>query len=232
MMGFPVEGFNGDAQLSQGDLTFSEQRFVSTYVIWMNFLPESTRKELRGRASATGKLWHAWRERTLGGEATPVIQKEASYQQHELYSFLRLPCLCLAAVLRSCFVLWEAKGKRFTVVRTSTQMAFKPQSFYWVEVRQALKPAGTVMVRSLCSYCRVCFSTDHVLQLLWQRKEVPIGTAAKNRNVHSLPFCWLVTAGLGQTCRSSKTHQRCKTWVYEKCRFFNTRRSISKQRRC
>lgn len=56
MMFFLVEYFNGYAQLSQWDLTFLELRFVTTYLIWINFLPKSTRKELTGQTLVTGKL--------------------------------------------------------------------------------------------------------------------------------------------------------------------------------
>lgn len=51
-----VEHFNGYVQLSQWDLTFLEQEFVTTYLIWMNLLPKSTRKELARRTLAIGKL--------------------------------------------------------------------------------------------------------------------------------------------------------------------------------
>lgn len=51
-----VEHFNGYVQLSQWDLTFLEQEFVTAYLTRMNSLPKSTRKELAGRTLAIGKL--------------------------------------------------------------------------------------------------------------------------------------------------------------------------------
>lgn len=56
MMLFLMEDFNGYAQLSQWDFTFLEQEFVTTYLIWMDLLPKSTRNELTGQTLATGKL--------------------------------------------------------------------------------------------------------------------------------------------------------------------------------
>lgn len=56
MMFVPVEHFNGYAQLSQWDLALSEQRSVTTYLIWMDFLPKSRRKESTRWTLAAGKL--------------------------------------------------------------------------------------------------------------------------------------------------------------------------------
>lgn len=79
--------------------------------------------------------------------------------------------VCFAVVLGKCFLLWEAQGKRLPVVRTSMRVIWSP--VYWAELRQALKPAGTAMTRSLCSYSRNWFSAES--------KEVRIGaTTDKN----------------------------------------------------
>ena len=129
-------------------------------------------------------------ENARSEEGLLLFQKAASYQQNKLYSFLQMSCLCLAAMLRRCFVLWEAKGKRFTIVRTPMHMLFKLQSFYWVELRQALKPAGTVMIRSLCSYYRVCFSTESTHAVASMRKEVHIGTTAHESIIHCPSADW------------------------------------------
>lgn len=110
MMVFLVEHFNGCAQLSQWDLTFLEQRFVTTYWIWMNFLPKSTRKELTGWTVVTGKLWHVWRECTLGGGATAVSKSSfLSAKQALLFpaDVLSLPC----SNAKKMFRLVRSKGK-------------------------------------------------------------------------------------------------------------------------
>lgn len=110
MMVFLVEYFNGYAQLSQWDLTFLEQRFVTTYLIWINFLPKSTRKELTGQTLVMGKLWHVWRERTLGGGATSVSKSSfLSVKQALLFpaDVLSLPC----SSAKKMFCLVRSQGK-------------------------------------------------------------------------------------------------------------------------
>lgn len=104
-----VEHFNGYVQLSQWDLTFLEQEFVTAYLTRMNSLPKSTRKELAGRTLAIGKLWHVWRERMLGGGATSVSKCNfLSSKQALLFPADVLPLPCSNAKM---FYLVRSQGK-------------------------------------------------------------------------------------------------------------------------
>lgn len=97
-------------------------------------------------------------ENTCSEEGLLLFQKAVSYHQNKLYSFLHVSCLCLAAMLWRCFILWKATGKRFTKQQPCTCYCSASHSI--VKLRQALKQAETVRIRSLHSYYRVCFSTQ------------------------------------------------------------------------
>lgn len=125
-----------------------------------------------------------------------------------------LSCRCLAPALQQCQDVLSCEKPRerdLTTVKIPTHMLFKHRSFYSAELKQALQSGGTVMIRSLSSYYRVCFSTESTHAADSKLKGGRTYLYNSRQKYHSLPFCLPARGDLGQTSLSSRRNQQCKS---------------------